>query len=198
MDSLPRPSRASPRELAAAQFQLEYLEAMRKSAYWPGLGTGEPSGSGSGSGSGTGTGAGTRKVKELPRFTDRYRPEEQDPPSLKKVRLQREVFPREVWRVYMEGETRREAVRAREKARKMNLANFDWDAFDAAGGGAGADGAVGEGEDGEGDLSGAGGEEELDAYEDEEDDDYAQNYFDNGEDDGGGDDGDGGGGGDYD
>ena len=110
----------------------------------------------------------------------------------------------------MQGETKREEVRARNKKRKMDLENFNWDAFDftrkrkaLVGGTGGEAGAVGDAlsdldDEGEGDDDEARDEEEneeelLGLYEDEEEDDYAQNYFDNGEDDGGDDDGGGGG-----
>ncbi|PWN23688.1 hypothetical protein BCV69DRAFT_279617 [Microstroma glucosiphilum] len=171
--NIPRPQPPSEQESRAATLQLEYLDAMRRSAYWPMVAAGE------------------RKIKELPRYTDRYRPEEQDPPSLKRLRLQKEVFPRDVWRVYMEGETRREQVRARAKARKSTLANFNWDAFEAANDGTasgGPAGGGGGGAGGGGEDDGLGQEDDLepkDDYEDQEEDDYAQNYFDNGEDDGG-------------
>lgn len=109
--------------------------------------------------------------------------------------MQRAVFPREIWRIYMQGETRREAVREKAKAKRSNMMNnFNWDEYEKMG----ADG-LGGGEDGEGGEGKLGGDEDdldaegpLDDYEEQEDDDYAQNYFDNGEEDGGDDDGGGG------
>lgn len=139
----------------------------------------------------------------MPRYTDRYRPEEQDRPSLRSVNLQRAVFPREVWRIYMQGETRREDLRAKAKARRTNLIhNFNWDEYERQGGGEGgvgdADGAAGD-DAADGAAAGDGEDDDefadpeaMDDYENEEDDDYAQNYFDNGEDDAGDDDGGGG------
>lgn len=79
---------------------------MKKTAYWP-----SPTTISLGGSAATVAAGSTRKTKEVPKFTDRYRPEEQDPPSLKKVKMQKEVFPGEIWRMYMEGETKREGAR---------------------------------------------------------------------------------------
>lgn len=48
---------------------------------------------------------------DVSRYTDKYRPEEQEPPSLKSVHMQKDVFPSEVWRAYMDGEIRREQIK---------------------------------------------------------------------------------------
>ncbi|CAO1614315.1 unnamed protein product [Parajaminaea phylloscopi] len=184
MPNLPNPQAPTDAEGRAAELQLQLMDSMRRSPYWP-LAT-------------------ERKARDLPRYTDRYRPEEQDPPSMRNVIMDEKMFPREAWRTYMQVETKKEDLRAARKKRKMAFlqgqhASFDWDAFEASktddaaggGGGAGAEGGAG-GADDAGNLSQEEDPEEaLGAYEDEEDDDYAQNYFDNGEgddmdDDGGG------------
>ncbi|CAO1630499.1 unnamed protein product [Sympodiomycopsis kandeliae] len=180
MSNLPRPSQATSRELRSAELQLEYLDTMKKSAYWP-VST-------------------SKKQKELPRYTDRYRPEEQDRPSLKSINLQKEVFPRDAWNIYMSGETRRQMVKEKIKARKLTTnstasANFNWDEYEklmATGMSGDGDGTKEDGVDNNDDDDGLDEEAEMDQYEEEEDDDYAQNYFDNGEGDDGDDDGGGG------
>lgn len=161
---------------------------------------------------------------DVPRFTDRYRPDHPaqmagaamtadsvplaatnpnaSSSSLKRVRMDRKLFPREIWRQYMDNESRREEVERKRQVRRQRLAElyhsgkgkFDWDAYEAGTG----DGGVGGGGGGEGDdddlaaLDGVGSGDEAagdawdeaqGAYEDEDDDDYNEQHFDNGEDD---------------
>lgn len=193
MANLPKPRLPTPSQARAADLQLQLLDSMRRSPYWP-LAT-------------------EKKSKDLPRYTDRYRPEEQDPPSLRNLVMNHSVFPREAWRAYMQVETKKEDLRAARRKRKLAFlkgqhAAFDWDAFEASkaaedgtngGMGVGDDRlGVGVGGDGEEDAGNMSQEEDpeeaLGAYEDEEDDDYNQNYFDNGEEDALDEDGGGGGG----
>lgn len=148
--TVPRMERPDDKEIRYASYQLMYLQEQKTSAYWPTLEQ--------------------RKQGDLTRFSDRYRPESQDLPSLKSINLQKEVFPKGLWDSFMEGETRREEQKAKKKARR----NINWDSIDL--------------EERAADQDDVGGEnssepEDLGDYEDEVDDDYAENYFDNGEDD---------------
>ncbi|SPC67408.1 related to RPC31 - DNA-directed RNA polymerase III [Ustilago sp. UG-2017b] len=153
--TVPRMERPDDKEIRYASYQLMYLQEQKTSAYWPTLEQ--------------------RKQGDLTRFSDRYRPESQDLPSLKSINLQKEVFPKGLWDSFMEGETRREEQKAKKKSRrKINWESIDME--DRAGG--------------EDDVGGENSSEpeDLGDYEDEVDDDYAENYFDNGEDDDVGDD----------
>ncbi|EST04688.1 DNA-directed RNA polymerase III, subunit Rpc31 [Kalmanozyma brasiliensis GHG001] len=152
--TVPRMERPDDKELRYASYQLMYLQEQKTSAYWPTLEQ--------------------RKQGELTRFSDRYRPEAQDLPSLKSINLQKEVFPRGLWDSFMEGETKREEQKAKKAARRK----INWESIDLEDR-AGAEDDIGE----------ASSEpEDLGDYEDEVDDDYGENYFDNGEDDDMGDD----------
>lgn len=152
--TVPRMERPDDKEIRFASYQLMYLQEQKTSAYWPTLEE--------------------RKQGDLIRFSDRYRPEAQDLPSLKSINLQKEVFPKGLWDSFMQGETKREEQKAKKKARRK----INWDTMDL-------EDRVGA----EDDLGDAASEaEDLGDYEDEEDDDYAENYFDNGEDDDVGDD----------
>ncbi|KAN0061746.1 hypothetical protein ACQY0O_005738 [Thecaphora frezii] len=155
LTSMPKMDKPDDKELKAATYQLRYLEEQRYSPYWPVMEE--------------------RKQSDLTRFTDRYRPEAREAPSLKTIKMQEEVFPKGLWSSFMEGETKREELKANKKRkRKINWDNLEME-----------DGQGGDGDD-RGDASSE--HEDLGDYEDEEDDDYAENYFDNGEDDDGGDD----------
>ncbi|KIS69520.1 DNA-directed RNA polymerase III subunit C31 [Mycosarcoma maydis] len=152
--TIPRMERPDHKEIRYASYQLMYLQEQKTSAYWPTLEE--------------------RKQGDLIRFTDRYRPEAQDLPSLKSIHLQKEVFPKGLWDSFMQGETKREEQKAKKKARRK----INWDSIELEDR-AGADDDIGD----------ASSEpEDLGDYEDEVDDDYAENYFDNGEDDDVGDD----------
>ncbi|TKY87822.1 hypothetical protein EX895_003403 [Sporisorium graminicola] len=152
--TVPRMERPDDKEIRYASYQLMYLQEQKTSAYWPTLEQ--------------------RKQSDLTRFSDRYRPEAQDLPSLKTINLQKEVFPKGLWDAFMEGETKREELKAKKKARRK----INWDSIDL-------EDRVGADDD----LGDASSEpEDLGDYEDEVDDDYAENYFDNGEDDDVGDD----------
>ncbi|SJX62430.1 related to RPC31-DNA-directed RNA polymerase III [Sporisorium reilianum f. sp. reilianum] len=152
--TVPRMERPDDKEIRYASYQLMYLQEQKTSAYWPTLEQ--------------------RKQGDLTRFSDRYRPEAQDLPSLKTINLQKEVFPKGLWDAFMQGETKREELKAKKKARRK----INWDSIDLEDR-AGA----------EDDISDASSEpEDLGDYEDEVDDDYGENYFDNGEDDDVGDD----------
>ncbi|PWN98406.1 hypothetical protein FA09DRAFT_360148 [Tilletiopsis washingtonensis] len=153
IEKMPRIVAPSERERAAAQHQLEMLASMKTSPYWPREDE-------------------KKTGVELPRYSDRYRPEEQSTPSLNSVRLQKEMFPAAVWKSYMEGEERREKAKA--ASRRKGRTVLDWDNLEK-GGAQGDDGNSADGSN----ASEAG---ELHDYEDDEDDDYAENYFDNGED----------------
>ncbi|GAK65412.1 uncharacterized protein PAN0_008d3629 [Moesziomyces antarcticus] len=152
--TVPRMERPDDKEIRYASYQLMYLQEQKTSAYWPVLEQ--------------------RKQGDLTRFSDRYRPESQDLPSLKSINLQKEVFPKGLWDSFMEGETKKEELKAKKKARRK----INWDSIDL-------EDRVGA-EDDVGDVSSEG--ENQGDYEDEVDDDYAENYFDNGEDDDVGDD----------
>ncbi|KAJ1023457.1 hypothetical protein NDA16_003074 [Ustilago loliicola] len=152
--TVPRMERPDDKEIRYASYQLMYLQEQKTSAYWPTLEQ--------------------RKQGDLTRFSDRYRPESQDLPSLKSINLQKEVFPKGLWDSFMEGETRREEQKAKKKARRK----INWDSID-----------IEERAGDQDDVGEASSEpEDLGDYEDEVDDDYAENYFDNGEDDDVGDD----------
>lgn len=86
--TVPRMERPDDKEIRYASYQLMYLQEQKTSAYWPTLEQ--------------------RKQGDLTRFSDRYRPEAQDLPSLKSINLQKEVFPKGLWDSFMEGETKRE------------------------------------------------------------------------------------------
>ena len=86
--TVPRMERPDDKEIRYASYQLMYLQEQKTSPYWPTLEQ--------------------RKQGDLPRFSDRYRPEAQDLPSLKSIHLQKEVFPKGLWDSFMEGETKRE------------------------------------------------------------------------------------------
>ena len=145
--TIPRMERPDHKEIRYASYQLMYLQEQKTSAYWPTLEE--------------------RKQGDLIRFTDRYRPEAQDLPSLKSIHLQKEVFPKGLWDSFMQGETKREEQKAKKKARRK----INWDSIELEDR-AGADDDIGD----------ASSEpEDLGDYEDEVDDDYAENYFDNGE-----------------
>lgn len=135
-------------------FQLDYLRHQRFSPYWP-------------------TQVPTKSKSTQGLSSTQSRNSEFQGPSLKQVKLQKEVFPQDVWRSYMEGETRRTQRVAQRHARSK----VDWAAFDAAGTGAETAGQEGPGE------AGGASDEEVGDYEDEVDDDYNQNYFDPGDDD---------------
>ncbi|GAC93145.1 hypothetical protein PHSY_000708 [Pseudozyma hubeiensis SY62] len=152
--TVPRMERPDDKEVRYATYQLMYLQEQKTSAYWPTLEE--------------------RKQADLPRFSDRYRPEAQDLPSLQSINLQKEVFPKGLWDAFMQGEAKREEQKAKKKARRK----VNWDSLDLEDR-AGAEDDIGE----------ASSEpEDLGDYEDEVDDDYAENYFDNGEDEDAGDD----------
>ncbi|CAD6887456.1 unnamed protein product [Tilletia controversa] len=197
MHNLPSLGRMADRELRFAQHQLNYMREQRHSPYW--------------------IVQKEKKSKTLARYSDKYRPAEQELPSLKTVNMNRDFFPSDVWDSYMNGVVRRERATA---ARLQLARNADGtsrlsalDRLTAAAAGAGGGGDAG-GDDDDDDARRARAEAEkqdaeddeqarqmMGEYEDEEDDDYVFSYFDNGE---GGDEdglGDGGGGddgGDYD
>lgn len=151
--TMPHMEKPDEMEVRYATFQIHYLQDQKTSPYWPVLKQ--------------------RRQGELTRFTDRYRPESHDLPSLRSVHMQREVFPKRLWDSFMEGETKREELKAKLKRRRK----INWDSIDL--------------EDrpgGEDDQEGSSEPEDLGDYEDEDDDDYNEQYFDNGEDDDLGDD----------
>lgn len=164
-DVVPTLAPPTDKEVRNAVFQLDYLRHQRFSPYWPTLGarTLKPTASAAGS---KPTASGVEPADAT-----------HNKASLKQVKMQKEVFPQDVWRAYMDGETKR-ALRA---ARRQARTKIDWAVFEAAGAGEGAEGAV----------EGAGvSDDDVGDYEDEVDDDYNQNYFDPGDDDDdGGDDG---------
>lgn len=86
--TVPRMERPDDKEIRYASYQLMYLEEQKTSPYWPVLEQ--------------------RKQGDLTRFSDRYRPESQDLPSLKSINLQKQVFPNGLWDSFMERETKRE------------------------------------------------------------------------------------------
>lgn len=86
--TVPRIERPDDKEIRYASYQLMYLQEQKTSAYWPTLEQ--------------------RKQGDLTRFSDRYRPEAQDLPSLRSINLQKEVFPKGLWDSFMEGEIKRE------------------------------------------------------------------------------------------
>lgn len=53
----------------------------------------------------------TRRHADIKRYTDRYRPEEQEAPSIGTVRLQEETQPQAVWKSFIDGEERREKAK---------------------------------------------------------------------------------------
>ncbi|PWN38894.1 hypothetical protein IE81DRAFT_68773 [Ceraceosorus guamensis] len=186
-------------ELRAATAQLALLQEMKLGPFWPGMQDDPQNAAASTSASTTTTTTTERKSGlELPRYSDRYKPKALNAPSshgsggatgpsLTSLILQREVFPQILWKSYMQGEERREALRAA-KATSKKRARVDWDSFERGGGskavGAGAAAAAGAGGDGDEDVDqDKDEEEELDAYEDDEDEgDYAaEDYFDDGD-----------------
>ncbi len=104
--TVPRMERPDDKEIRYASYQLMYLQEQKTSAYWPVLEQ--------------------RKQGDLTRFSDRYRPESQDLPSLKSINLQKEVFPKGLWDSFMEGETKKEELKAKKKARRK----INWDSID--------------------------------------------------------------------
>lgn len=86
------------------------LDWNRTSAFWPIIGD--------------------KKKAELTTFSTQYNTEEQERPSLKSLSLQKEVFPMEIWNSFMEGETRRERMKARDAANRKKKATINWDTFD--------------------------------------------------------------------
>ncbi|PWZ01323.1 hypothetical protein BCV70DRAFT_198750 [Testicularia cyperi] len=154
VSTVPRMEKPDEREIRYASYQLLYLQEQKLSPYWPTLEQ--------------------RKQSDLPRFTDRYRPETHDLPSLKSINMQKEVFPKGLWDSFMEGETKREEAKAKQKRKRK----INWDTIELEDRtGADDDNAEASSEP-----------EDLGDYEDEEDDDYNEQYFDNGEDDDLGDD----------
>ena len=91
MSSMPRMEPAQEKELKYATYQLKFLEEQRHSPYWPTLQE--------------------KKQSDLSRFTDRYRPEAREQPSLKTVNMQEEVFPKGLWNSFMHTETQREELK---------------------------------------------------------------------------------------
>ncbi|KAL9934296.1 hypothetical protein V8E36_006752 [Tilletia maclaganii] len=190
MHNLPSLGRISEREVRYAQYQLDYVREQRHSPYW--------------------VVQKEKKAQTLSRYSDRYRPAEQELPSLKTVNMNKDFFPGEVWDSYMEGIVRRERATARIQARSAPSGSR-LSALDRLTEGNAAGGLEDDDDDSrrarlEAEKQDAGDEEQnrelMGEYEDEEDDDYVYSYFDNGEgadedglgDGGGGDDG----GGDYD
>jgi len=103
---------------------------------------------------------------ELPRYSDKYRPQEAAQPTLKKKDLNPDFFPPALFEAFFNPRKKQGVHLA--KKRKLDLNNLG-DEEDPEGKGS---------EDG----SNVGSEVEEDYDVDEEDDnDYAENYFDNGE-----------------
>lgn len=90
-NTIPHMEKPDDKELKYASYQLRYLQEQKTSPYWPVLEQ--------------------RTQANLTRFTDRYRPESHDPPSLRSVHMQKEVFPKGLWESFMEGETKREELK---------------------------------------------------------------------------------------
>lgn len=80
--------RPDDKEIRYASYQLMYLQEQKTSPYWPTIEQ--------------------RKHADLARFSDRYRPESQDLPSLRSIHLQKDVFPKGLWDSFMQGESKRE------------------------------------------------------------------------------------------
>jgi hypothetical protein len=89
LDQLAEPSAKEKRN---AQYQLDYLRRQRFSPYWPSSDGPHATVSGSLNAA--------HKMKDM---------EIKQIVSLKDVKMQKEVFPQEVWRQFMEGETKRVA-----------------------------------------------------------------------------------------
>ncbi|KAK0527156.1 hypothetical protein OC834_004529 [Tilletia horrida] len=192
MHNLPSLGRISDRELRYAQYQLDFMREQRHSPYW--------------------VVQKEKKSNTLARYSDKYRPAEQELPSLKTVKMNKAFFPADIWDSYMEGVDRRERANARAQMRTNAAASGSrLSALDRLTAANSAAGGLDEDDDDarrarmEAEQQDAEEEEQnremMGEYEDEEDDDYVFSYFDNGE---GGDEdglGDGGGGddgGDYD
>lgn len=221
MEAKPEVAPPTPEEARMVDAQLELMRAQRSTPWWLreggehdalGEGKGGPSSASAAAAALAAKTAGIkRSAADLPRYSDRQRqraveaemasaglaatPTSLNDPSIVRM-LQREAFPVGLWRLYMQGETRRQERREDAQRRKRDRSWKDvMDRMELGGGG------VGSGlNDRLSDLEASGDEDDeadpaADEYEDDEEDDYADNYFDNGEDDDMGDLGGGGGGG---
>ncbi|KAK0553795.1 hypothetical protein OC846_000443 [Tilletia horrida] len=187
MHNMPSLGRISERELRYAQYQLDFMREQRQSPYW--------------------TVQKEKKTQGLVRYSDKYRPTEQEQPSLKTVKMNKDFFPADIWDSYMEGVVRKERATARlnNQARAGGAAGPSASRLAALDRLTNANGGDLDDEDEdarrarlEADAQDAAEEQQaLGDYEDQEDDDYVFSYFDNGEgmdedglgDGGGGDDG---------
>ncbi|TFY60958.1 hypothetical protein EVJ58_g4822 [Rhodofomes roseus] len=167
-DPLPVLSEYSEEERRIAELQVGFTTRLRQSAYYVVEQT---------------------KSRELPRYSDKYRPSAAKQPTLRRQELHQPFFPQEILEGYFNPKKRKISERKGPKKR-INLNELGEDGEDA------------EKEDEEhSDVGSQAVEEDYDVDE-EYDNDYAENYFDNGEGDdpdglgdGGGND-EGGGGGD--
>ncbi len=183
------------------QYQLDYLRAMRFSPYYtdpdaavPGTSLSQNDENKKGKKTGATTAESSSKVV-----------------SLKDVKLQKEVFPQEIWREFMEGETRRvertgegfiadallrnaatestsltrsshRPTTERRNKQKLGQDRLQSIIDQVEKVGSGGGGGAGAGTAQDLDAFDPGEEEDLGDYEDDMDDDYNLNYFDPGED----------------
>ncbi|PWN93901.1 hypothetical protein FA10DRAFT_264500 [Acaromyces ingoldii] len=157
MEEKPVLSPATPFEERAVALQLKFLSEQRYTSWWP---VEEE-----------------KRRREVPRFSDRYhRDNAKNGSQSLKIReaayMQREAFPRGLWKAFMDGEDKK-ADGKRSDGAGPSKKRTDWKRMLErleTGGEAPPDRSPSPDE-----------EEPMDDYEDEEEDDYADNYFDNGE-----------------
>ncbi|KAH9836192.1 DNA-directed RNA polymerase III, subunit Rpc31, partial [Rhodofomes roseus] len=146
-DPLPVLSEYSEEERRIAELQVGFTTRLRQSAYYVVEQT---------------------KSRELPRYSDKYRPSAAKQPTLRRQELHQPFFPQEILEGYFNPKKRKISERKGPKKR-INLNELGEDGEDA------------EKEDEEhSDVGSQAVEEDYDVDE-EYDNDYAENYFDNGE-----------------
>ncbi|KAH7099713.1 DNA-directed RNA polymerase III, subunit Rpc31 [Auriculariales sp. MPI-PUGE-AT-0066] len=166
-EPLPTLSDVTPAENEIATYQMQYVERMRRSAYYI---------------------VEEKKSTDLPRYSDKYKPEAYRP-KLRKEDLNPAFFPPTVFNGYFDKTKKKDRKKRRKTETETTLGATEddgkekltmKDVMDMADDDAGSGDEEAQSEK----EKGSGGEEELADYtEDSDDNDYADNYFDNGEDD---------------
>jgi len=137
----------SEEERRIAKYQAGFVDRLRKSPYYI---------------------VESLKTTELPRYSDKYRPQAFSQPTLKKKDLNPDFFPPDLYDSYFNPRKKKKAA-SQAKRRKLNLDEFQEDQEE-------------EKDSEEGSDKDSQVEEDYDVDE-EDDNDYAENYFDNGEED---------------
>lgn len=115
------PEPISESERRSSSKQLKLLDYNRTSAFWPTLNS-------------NATGSVNNKKSELISYSTQFDTLEKEKPSLKNLNLQKDVFPKEIWNSFMQGENRRERIKNRNqmlKDRKLGKkSEINWNDFD--------------------------------------------------------------------